>query len=223
MIGVILAAGRSSRFKHVKSKLEYEFKGKPIVKHVFDSLNKSVEEIIVVVGENENNIKKILGDNIKYIKQEQALGTGNAVLCCESYVKGKFIVCNGDKPLVTKESFDKLKELKENIGVSTIISDNPLRRGRIIRENNIFKEIKEFKDASDSEKEIKEVNAGIYLFDDKVFEYLKKVKNNNASKEYYLTDVFSMYVKDKIKIGIVNVSEKEGFDVNTLEEVNMIR
>jgi len=151
------------------------------------------------------------------------LGTGNAVLCCENFVRGKFIVCNGDKPLVTKESFDKLKELKENIGVSTIISDNPLRRGRIIRENNIFKEIKEFKDASDSEKEIKEVNAGIYLFDDKVFEYLKKVKNNNASKEYYLTDVFSMYVKDKIKIGIVNVSEKEGFDVNTLEEVNMIR
>src|SRR3989344_2842438 len=139
MIGVILAAGKSSRFKHVKSKLEYEFKGKPIVKHVFDSLNKSVEEIIVVVGESEDNIKRILGDNVKYVRQERALGTGNAVLCCENFVKGRFIVCNGDKPLVTKESFDKFRKLKENIGISTIISDNPLRRGRIIRENNIFK------------------------------------------------------------------------------------
>ena len=221
MIGIVLAGGKSSRFKHEKSKFEYEFKGKPIVKRVVDALQPCVSKVFVVVGENEENIRNILGNEVEYVKQNEPLGTGHALLQCDGEVDEEFILCYADKPLVTEDTFNRLKKEK-NIVIATIVAKDPLKRGRILRKDGKFNGIREFKDATDEEKEIKEVNAGIYKFDLKVFDYLKRIKNDNASKEYYLTDVFDFYLKDKVKIELFNVSEEEGFDVNTLEEIEMI-
>ena len=121
-----------------------------------------------------------------------------------------------------KELFEKQINNNFDACMLTAEMNNPSGYGRIIRdENGDLKEVKEDKDCNDEELQIKEINSGIYIFDNQLlFDLLPKLDNSNAQSEYYLPDVLSMIIKDKGKIGlekIANIIEIQG--VNTTEQL----
>lgn len=232
MIGIILADGNSKRFKYDQSKVFYKFKGKELIKYVVEAMNPFVDKMVVVTGKDSKNVKETLKDydNISYVKQEKPLGTGNALLVTETLLKNKkedLLVSFADKPLVTKNTFRRLinKYLETNaeVVIGTAILKDPLKKGRIIRKNGKFVGVIEYRDATEEQRKIKEVNSGfLCVKSENLFQELKKIDNNNSAKEYYLTDIYANYIKDDFKVETVLVDGKESFDVNTLEHMVLI-
>lgn len=212
---VIMAAGRGSRMKSLdsnRSKVSYPILGKALVNYVIDAVEPlNVDKIVTVVGVGGEITKNLVKDRSEVVWQNDPKGTGHAVLQAKPVLEkleGETLVLCGDTPLLTSEMLENLfkKHEKENNSLTLVSSVlmNPKGYGRIVRENKSNKvlAIREDKDCSESERLITEVNAGIYVFDNKkLFEYLSKITPNNAQNEYYLTDLIDMFVKDNLKVG----------------------
>lgn len=217
IIALVLAAGKGTRMKSEKSKLVHKIYGKELVKRVVETAEKSgVDEVITVVGYKREQVQLVLGDSVKYAYQDEMLGTGHAVLQAEEYLKdkhGKVVVLSGDVPILRPETIknliDKSIKNKEYATVLTAIYSNPTGYGRIVRDiGGNIKGIVEEKDATDEEKKIQEINAGIYCFDiQELLKALKKIEPNNAQKEYYLTDVVRIMNEEGLKTGAVIVQD----------------
>ena len=217
VIALVLAAGKGTRMKSEKSKLVHKIYGKELVKRVVETAKKSVvDEVITVVGYKKEQVQLVLGDSVKYAYQEEMLGTGHAVLQAEKYLKdknGKVVVLCGDVPILRPETLrnliNKSIENKEYATVLTAIYSNPTGYGRIIRDiGGNIKGIVEEKDATETQKEIQEINAGIYCFDiQELLKALKKIEPNNAQKEYYLPDVVRIMNEKGLKTGAVIVED----------------
>ena len=199
LITVIMAAGKGTRMKSNKSKLVHKIYGKELVKRVAELAEKiGSDETVAVVGHLREQVQDVLKDTVKYAYQEELLGTGHAVMQAKSYLegkKGKVVILYGDVPIIRPETLKNLikKSIKnkEYATLLTAIYDNPTGYGRIIRdEGGNIKEIVEEKDADPMQKEIKEINSGIYCFDiEELLAALDFITPNNAQGEYYLTDV----------------------------------
>lgn len=217
VIALVLAAGKGTRMKSDKSKLVHKIYGKELVKRVVETAKKSnVDDVITVVGYKREQVQIVLGDSVKYAYQEEMLGTGHAVLQAEEYLKnkqGKVVVLNGDVPILRpetiKELIQKSIDNKEYATILTAIYNNPTGYGRIIRDvGGNIKEIVEEKDATEEQKKIQEINAGIYCFDiQELLNALKKIEPNNSQKEYYLTDVVKIMNDKGLKTGAVIVKD----------------
>ena len=216
-IAVLLAAGKGTRMKSNKSKLVQKIYGKEIVLRAMENARKAgIKEIIAVVGHEKEQVKAVLGDEVKYAYQEEMLGTGHAVKQAKDFLKGKngkVVVLNGDVPILRPETIKNLIEKsysnKEYATLLTAIYDNPFGYGRIIRDTGGNVEaIVEEKDATEFQKEIKEINAGIYCFDiEELLKALDAIDNNNASGEYYITDVIKIMNDRGLKTGAVIVED----------------
>lgn len=217
VIAIVLAAGKGTRMKSEKSKLVHKIYGKELVKRVVETARKSgIEDIITVVGYKKEQVQIVLGDTVKYAYQEEMLGTGHAVMQAEELLKGKqgkVIVLNGDVPILRTETIKKFVQKsikhKESATVLTAIYNNPTGYGRIVRDigGNITGIIEE-KDATDEQKKIQEINAGIYCFDiQELLKALKKIEPNNVQKEYYLTDVVRIMNEEGLKTGAFIVED----------------
>lgn len=230
--GIILAGGKSSRYGLKKQKFLVEYQGKPIIVRIVEAIKPVVDEIIVVTGPENSEIKQVLShfNNIKYAIQKEPLGTGHALLCVENCFKEMdktLLVTFADKPLVTTETFKKLIEFhiknRADITIATAILPNPGSKGRIIRKNGKFERVVEARDADESILNIKEVNAGFIVCQSgSIFNQLRKIKNENAAGEYYLTDVYAEFVKDGMRIQTVEIPAEESCDINTVEELKRI-
>lgn len=217
VIALVLAAGKGTRMKSDKSKLVHKIYGKELVKRVVEAAQKSgVDDIVTVVGYKKEQVQLVLGESVKYAYQEEMLGTGHAVLQAEEYLKdkhGKVVVLNGDVPILRPETIKNLIEKsidnKEYATVLTAIYSNPTGYGRIVRDiGGNIKGIVEEKDATEKQKKIQEINAGIYCFDiQELLKALKKIQPNNAQKEYYLTDVVRIMNEEGLKTGAVIVED----------------
>ena len=217
VIALVLAAGKGTRMKSDKSKLVHKIYGKELVKRVVETAKKSgVDEVVTVVGYKKEQVQLVLGDSVEYAYQEEMLGTGHAVLQAENYLKdkkGKVIVLNGDVPILRpetiKELVNKSIDNKEYATILTAIYSNPTGYGRIVRDiGGNIKEIIEEKDATEEQKKIQEINAGIYCFDiEELLKALKKIKPNNVQKEYYLTDVIKIMNEEGLRTGAVIVQD----------------
>ena len=217
VVALVLAAGKGTRMKSDKSKLVHKIYGKELVKRVVETARKSgVDEVITVVGYKKEQVQLVLGDTVKYAYQEEMLGTGHAVLQAEEYLrdkKGKVIVLNGDVPILRPETIksliEKSIENKEYATLVTAIYNNPTGYGRIVRDvGGNIKEVVEEKDATEEQKKIQEINAGIYCFDiQELLKALKKIEPNNVQKEYYLTDVIKIMNEEGLKTGAVIVKD----------------
>jgi UDP-N-acetylglucosamine pyrophosphorylase len=216
---VIMAAGKGTRMKDPsKAKVMYELLGRPMIHYVVDlAYNLKADRVIVIVGyQREAVIKYIckLYPRIEIAEQPEQLGTGHAIMQTETGLKdfyGDVIVLSGDVPLLTAKSMQQLIEyhLKTKAGATILTAhfDDPTGYGHIIRNNNnSVKKIVEHKDATDEERQVKEINSGIYIFDkQKLFEALQHITPHNVQKEYYLTDVFEYYWKHQWRVSALEI------------------
>lgn len=202
---IILAAGKGTRMKSKLYKVLHQVCGKSMVEHVLEQLQAAkIKNIVTVVGFGADTVKEALGERTHFALQKQQLGTGHAVMQAKDLLgnsEGETIVVSGDTPLLTAETFQKLCEYHEQrhsaATILTSTAPDPTGYGRIIRNDvGIVERIVEQKDATEEEKAIKEINTGVYCFDNrKLFAALKLLKNDNAQGEYYLTDVIGILKK----------------------------
>lgn len=223
LFAVILAAGKGTRMKSKTHKVLHPVCGKPMVQHVIDQLNAiGTSKTIMVVGYLGETVKAALSSEVLFVEQEQQLGTAHAVMQAKPLLnreQGTTIVLNGDHPLFTKETLQKLiKNHHESGAAATVLTahmQDATGYGRIVRHaDGSVERIVEHKDATEEERQIKEVNTGTFCFDNqKLFAALEKVNNNNAQGEYYLPDVLSILREsgDRISAEVIgDVNEAMG-------------
>lgn len=199
---IILAAGMGTRMKSDKSKVLHKICSKSLVKWVYEAcIGAGCDKTVMVVGHKKEDVIAYMGSDKLYAVQEQRLGTGHAVMMTEELFKGEkgtVVILNGDTPLITADTIKNAVEYHETKGNSaTVISavlDDPASYGRIVRgKDGEFKCITEYKDATEEERAICEINSGMYCFNcEDLFLALSKVTNNNVQKEYYLTDTMQI-------------------------------
>ena len=180
----------------------------------------------------KEEVMAVLGSNVQYAYQEEMLGTGHAVMQAKEFLKGKkgkVLVLNGDVPLIRPETLNKLLEKsienKEYATLLTAIYDNPTGYGRIVRdEGGNIEAIVEEKDTNAEQKEIKEINAGIYCFDiEELLSALEKIRPDNAQGEYYITDVIKIMNEKGLKTGAVIVEDNtEILGINDRIQLEML-
>ena len=217
VIAIVMAAGKGTRMKSNKSKLVHKIYGKELVTRVVETAKKAgVDDIITVVGYMQEQVRKVLKTQVKYVEQKEMLGTGHAVMQATKFLKGrkgKVIVLNGDVPILRPETLksliEKSIENKEYATLLTAVYDNPTGYGRIIRDiGGNIRGIVEEKDALPAQREIKEINAGVYCFDiQELLLALEKLTPNNSQGEYYLTDVIKIMNDKGLKTGAVIVED----------------
>ncbi|KGX90084.1 N-acetylglucosamine-1-phosphate uridyltransferase [Pontibacillus halophilus JSM 076056 = DSM 19796] len=216
---VVLAAGQGTRMKSKLYKVLHPVVGKPMVQHVIDQLQAShLSQIITVVGHGAEQVQEQIGEASSFVIQEEQLGTGHAVQQASSQLEGKegtTVVACGDTPLLTSETIDSLLSYHEQeaskVTILTAHADNPKGYGRVVRdEDGHVLRIVEEKDATEEEKQIKEINTGTYCFNNvSLFEALKSVSNDNAQGEYYLPDVIEILKQQGEKISAYQTPDFE--------------
>ena len=204
---LILAAGLGTRMKSDLAKVLHRLDGRPLINHVCRTATAlAPQSIYVVIGHQGEEVKtSVLNEldeqQVVFVTQEKQLGTGDAVNAARQYLQEKdstLVVLSGDVPMIRPETLAALVQLHHRKGASctilTVKLNEPAGYGRIVRgQDGLFERIVEQKDATDEERQITEINAGIYCFDTRLlFSALSAVQNNNSQGEYYLTDVPSL-------------------------------
>jgi len=220
---VILAAGQGTRMKSKIPKVLHKVLDKPMLDHVMEAAQVVTNnKPIVVIGHMSDMVREHLGDKAEIALQEEQLGTGHAVMMAEHYIddEDEVLILCGDTPLIkggTLKEMTKIKSEGYAAVVMSAVEDDPTGYGRIIRdESDDFMRIREQKDASEEEKAIKEINAGMYIIDGKLLkENLSKLSVNNAQREYYLTDVLEHIKNAGHRIGVYQADKMEIMGVNS--------
>jgi len=226
---VILAAGAGTRMKSDLPKVAHKLSGKPLINWVIAAVSAlKPQNIIVVLGHKSEIVEKALKETrVKIVYQNKQLGSGHAVKQAEKILKGyngDVLVISGDVPLVKSSTLSALIKTHEKSGASaTVLAakvENPSGYGRIVKNGQVFERIVEEKDATLTQKQIKEINSGIYVFNKNVWNALSEVKPNNAKKEYYLTDTIEILKKSGKKVAIQTVvGETETKGINNRQEL----
>jgi len=207
---VVLAAGKGTRMNSDAPKCAHYIIDKTMAEYVIDSLKGAkIKEIITVVGYRREVLEKILEGKCKFSYQDKQLGTAHAVLTAEKYLKdenGLTLIAIGDMPFITKETYSNLiaSHVQNNADLTVLTTEhpNPYGYGRIIRdENDEVIGIVEEKDCEKAQRSISEINASIYVVDNKkLFKLLHEVKNDNNQHEYYLTDIVKVFKSKGLKV-----------------------
>lgn len=224
---VILAAGRGKRMRSSKPKVLHRVGGLPLLAHVLKTAaTLDPVELVVVVGHHaENVIQTFPQISAKWIHQFSQAGTGHAVLEALRVVTApRVLVLYGDVPLITAESLNRLfvAIAQNEIGILTATLPNPSGLGRIVRdEKGDIRQIVEDKDATVTQRAIKEINTGILLASrDHLARWLPKLEPRNQQLEYYLTDVVKMAIAEGVKVRSAEpVSVEEILGVNDCEQL----
>ncbi len=227
---IILAAGKGTRMKSELPKVLHTIFDKPLLGYVLDSVKNSnlVDYAFVIVGHKSELVKEYVEKNYsaaKTVLQEPQLGTGHAVSMAKKDLEnydGEVIILCGDTPLIKSETIKSLIEFHKNnnsdITVMSAIFENPTNYGRIIRnKDNSLEAIIEEKDACIEQKQIKEINAGIYCLNwAKVKRAFSELKNNNAQGEYYLTDIIKWGKENALNVNAYTLNDNnEIFGINS--------
>lgn len=229
---VILAAGIGKRMYSKTPKILHTILGKPVISFVVD-LARAIEsdEIVLVVGKHTQEIKKTVGNKVKYVVQAIPRGTGDAAKkgIAVSSKRNVLILC-GDVPLLTRKTLMKLishyRSTYADITILTCEVKNPFGYGRIIRnKKNRITGIIEQTDATPMQQEIKEINAGVYYGNKAVItSALNNITTLNRQGEYYLTDIVKDLIKKKKKVTTVMINnEEEILGINSKRDLSRAR
>jgi bifunctional UDP-N-acetylglucosamine pyrophosphorylase/glucosamine-1-phosphate N-acetyltransferase len=225
---VILAAGKGTRMNSQLPKVLQPLAGKPILQYVLDTTHSlKPNNISIVAGHKSEMLRELIKDkNISWQIQDTQLGTGHAVIqAIPDLNSDKTLILYGDVPLIKKADLQSLiKNSDTGLAVMTHIKNDANGYGRILREDNKIQGIIEDKDCNKEQKKIKEINTGILAADTKYLKlWLNRLSNENAQKEYYLTDIVKFAVDDNIKVSSHEVDEEISISgVNSKKELAYI-
>jgi len=228
LLGVILAAGKGTRFKSEKPKVIHKLLGKPMLFYPYNALlSLNPKEVAIIVGHKAELVKEEFKNYPKvefFLQENPKGGTGDAVKkavpLMEKYPQSGVVILNGDSPLITAETLKKayekfLKEKLDGLILTTYLED-PTGYGRIVRDKNgNVVRIVEEKDATEGEKKIKEANGGFYIFKtEPLLEALKELKPSEVTGEVYLTDVVEIFANRNLRVDTYIAPKEELLGVN---------
>lgn len=242
---LIMAAGLGTRMKSNRVKVLHKLDGRPIISHVCKTaLALAPKKVCVIVGHQADDVRTAIENDfgsakeqLEFVHQREQRGTGDAVLAAQHNLAGAnrtVLVLSGDVPLVRLQTLAKLIEAHNAARAAcTILSvrlENPTGYGRIIRSDaGGFAKIVEQKDAAEDERQVREINAGIYCFESaKLIAALDRIKPENKQGEYYLTDVPAILSSDGDVVAIYQHNDsREVSGINTRAELaefeNLVR
>lgn len=235
---IILAAGKGKRMGGESPKVLTLFRGRPIIEYVMDAVSALCLPIkpVVVVGFGAEAVKNQLGERAVYALQDIQLGTGHAVMRARDATDKSaenIVVLYGDHPNTQAKAVANLINLHES--ERPVLTMMTLRMpdfngphsafygfGRVVRnENGKIKKIVELKDASEEEKNIRELNPSLFCFDAPwLWENLPKLQNNNSQREYYLTDMVGLAIEQGKNIASLEIDPLECVGVNTPDDLD---
>lgn len=228
MLAIVLAAGKGTRMKSERPKVLHKVNGKPMITRVSETLdNIGIEKKVYILGHKKEEVLEVVGD-VDYVVQEEQLGTGHAILIAKEKVeelKEDVLITCGDTPLLTEKTLSELKKLFYEKDLDCILLSckvkNPFAYGRIIKENGNVVNVIEEKEATDEEKLIDEINAGVYIFkNERLVDVISKIDNNNSKGEYYLTDTIKILAREGYKVDAYQIyDEEETLGVNSKEQL----
>jgi bifunctional UDP-N-acetylglucosamine pyrophosphorylase/glucosamine-1-phosphate N-acetyltransferase len=228
---VILAAGKGTRMKSDVPKLLHRAHGLSLLEHVVRTARAlEPSSIVLIVGHQAEEVKRATpsDERVKFALQEPQLGTGHAVLQSEPVLRnarGTLLLLSGDVPLLRGSTLLALLAKHEATGaaatVVTAVVDDPTGYGRIVREGDRLAAIVEHRDATTAQREIREINSGIYAFDlEPLFGALRGLGSSNAQGEYYLTDLIEAYrLRGLVVDALVAADPREISGVNSRKEL----
>jgi bifunctional UDP-N-acetylglucosamine pyrophosphorylase/glucosamine-1-phosphate N-acetyltransferase len=213
---IVLAAGQGKRMRSDLPKVLHPIGGRPLLGHVLDAA-RALEpaKTLVVHGHGAEKVRAAFAQApVEWVLQAEQLGTGHAVQQAMQHANGRgdVLILYGDVPLVRAASLKRLVEAAGGgVAVMTTEVDAPKGYGRIVRAaNGNVERIVEEKDATDGERAIREINAGFMALSGKRLQgWLGKIGNRNAQKEYYLTDVVALAVKEGVRVRAVKVDDAD--------------
>lgn len=203
---VILAAGKGTRMYSNTPKVLHKLAGQPLLQHVINAAKQlKADKIIVVYGFGGDAVPQAFThEQITWVEQKEQLGTGHAMLQAAPYLDGdaNTLILLGDVPLVSIENCQQLISKTQALGLLTVNKANPTGYGRIVRDaSGVVQAIVEHKDASESQRQINEVNTGMMAVNNgHLKQWLSQLNNQNAQGEYYLTDIVAMAVKQGLTV-----------------------
>lgn len=207
---IILAAGKGTRMRSNLPKVLQPLAGRPLLGHVIDTAKKlQADHIITIYGHGGALVQNAFAhEQVQWVEQAEQLGTGHAVKVTLPVLprEGVSLILSGDVPCITEQTLQKLLDVSREtqIGLVTLTLADATGYGRIVRENGKIQAIVEHKDASEAQRQIQEINTGIYCVSNaKLHEWLPKLSNNNAQGEYYLTDIVAMAIADGLEVASV--------------------
>lgn len=204
---VVLAAGKGTRMKSSLPKVLHPIGGKPMVQHILDCLSSvGAQSVNLVYGHGAEQLQASLSHNeVNWCLQAEQLGTGHAVMQALPHIHDEddVLILVGDAPLIQEATLQRIVAAKQNADMVllTVELDDPTGMGRIVREGEQVVAIVEHKDASDTQREIKEINTGMMMMSGAdLSRWLGQLNNDNAQGEYYLTDVIEMAASEGKRI-----------------------
>ena len=224
---VILAAGMGTRMKSAKAKVMHAVAGLPILGHVIAAARGAgAERIVVVTSPDGTTVREFAhAMGAQTAIQETQLGTGHAAAAAAPALAdfdGEVVICYGDMPLMTAKTLDASFEARKKAGLAIVAfrSKNPAYGRVIAGRDGLLDRIVESRDANEDERKVDLCNAGIMAADAKnFFRWAAKLENNNAQKEYYLTDIPKFAKTDGQGCAIAMADESEMMGVNSRAEL----
>lgn len=232
LVAVVLAAGKGERMKSDRPKVLHELCGRPMIEFALRAARDAgARRIIVVVGYRADDVRAALAQHldVEFALQAAQLGTGHAVEMCRSQLaghRGPVLILTGDAPLVRSKSLVQLLEAQQSEHAAcvfgTAVVEDPSGLGRIVRnERGDFEAIVEQRDASVSQRMIREVNPSYYVFHaPDLLDALARIRPNNAQQQFLLTDCPGVLKAQGKKVLALNVLEaQEAYGVNSRAEL----
>lgn len=228
---IILAAGKGTRMKSDIAKVLHTLKGEPLLAWPLRAARAAGStRIVVVIGHQGEKIREQFPDpELIFVEQKELLGTGHAVLQAKEAFQGRteeIVILCGDVPLIKPETIRALYEKRKSDGaavtVLTTIVDEPKGYGRVIKsDDGRVERIVEEKDATTDERLVREINTGIYCaLSPFLFDAVASLGDNNAQREYYLTDIIEIACKNGLKATTMTVFDPaEVAGINTPEDL----
>lgn len=223
---IILGAGKGTRMKSDTPKILHTIIDRPMARYIVDALKKAgVTRIVMVAGWKADMVKEAFPD-LEIAIQEPQLGSGHAVMRASMLEgeEGDTLVINGDGPCIQPETLEKLFEANKDASMTllTSILEDGAHYGRVIRNSDgSVAEIVEAKDCNESQRAVKEINAGMYCFKTKdLFDGLKHLTTNNAQHEYYITDLAKIFNAQGKRVNALPAQDRdETMGINDKKEL----
>lgn len=228
LAAIVLAAGKSTRFRSALSKLVHPLGGRPLIQWTLSSLHQlHANPIVMVVAPDSDAVRQACGSDVAFAVQSEQRGTGHATMMAESALadfQGPVVILYGDLPLLEPASLARLfavhNDTQADLTLVTATVASSHGWGRIVRRDGRVCAIVEERDATPAIKAIREVNVGIYCLPAPLlFRLLRRVRPDNEQKELYLTDIVGLAVADGLRIGDMEIAVDEVAQVNSRAEL----